>query len=734
MARHHLAELKDSGTADVLGSAGGSSLAESAGTGLRPWGSERSVCGGGRSCGQPYGQVRRLWGEWHLAVVSQAEHDRTNSSTMSVQPNGQTTPGGQATPAESHPGTLPGWRKDSGGAKLTFTNQTDVADREREEFEQSLLQEHSRRISLDRSPIRNTQEEESNVERPLSDRNPNGTQKFQVPDEEKPHHISPRKERSQSLDSIRVDGAGSKKRKAVGSPQLEDMRMEKQKLWARMTEKMSELWAMIQETPKTKRDIKKAGEDLQSLMTVLSQIDREVEGSFSAHQRVDKVKDHTPVSYCSVATQTEEYTDTLEARPFNGQSELTVEEIRSKIFEGMDTSQIQQITAIDWPERAYARTTLCKSSILGVEADDMRVVFVNEDKFSKSQLERNLCSQVPGLKGKKVSSENFLMVESTDSVKLEGEEIVEKSRLLVVVGLKPAQDNKPFDETDILNKLRRIRQMAEKRSETSLSLAVPEESDFIKIRKIVECCLAGSEVSVNIRLGKRMLRGNKDPDRVNKRSLTNNTHSHQECVNEDDRNWNEVKRRKKKIHTQDSVIVVSKEGKTYSEILKAVKEGVNPVQLPTATTVTAIQRTGKEGLLIRVKGPSKTAESLCKAVAEKVPEFSTRLRAQKKAVIHISDLDEETSKEDIEQGVRSELGLVDLQDVEVTSIRPAFAQTQKATLKLPHSAADRLVRKGRIRIGWVSCRVRLREDQQRCFRCWETGHIASACRGPDNRQ
>lgn len=94
--------------------------------------------------------------------------------------------------------------------------------------------------------------------------------------------------------------------------------------------------------------------------------------------------------------------------------------------------------------------------------------------------------------------------------------------------------------------------------------------------------------------------------------------------------WEEVRRRKKdKIpHKQDSVIVISKEGKTHSEILQAVKGGIDPAQLPAAAKVTSIRRSGNEDLIIHVKGEGKTAKALRKAVEEKFPELSRNFQQE----------------------------------------------------------------------------------------------------------
>lgn len=92
--------------------------------------------------------------------------------------------------------------------------------------------------------------------------------------------------------------------------------------------------------------------------------------------------------------------------------------------------------------------------------------------------------------------------------------------------------------------------------------------------------------------------------------------------------WEKVRSRKKdKIpHKQVSGIVISKEGKTYTEILQAVKGGIDPAQLPAGAKVASIRRSGNEDLMIHVKVEGKSAEALCKAVEEKFPELSRNVQ------------------------------------------------------------------------------------------------------------
>lgn len=563
-------------------------------------------------------------------------------------------------------------------------------------------------------------------------------------------HRSPtRTQRTLSLDRT-GSSTGRKKRKAEQSPpKTGSSERERETLWLRLVSKVGELRTLVIANPTTKLEIKKNSEDLQSLVTVLSNLEETSDDEDTA----EGLRTQNQTSSCSLGTQTEEdnyhtvatqtegdYTATKEDLPNNGSLTPTVEEIRSKIVEDMDFTQVKQLSAVNWPKNAYRSTTLFKGSIVGGDVDNTRVILANEDVFQGSLLCKNLCSQVPGLKGKSISPGGLLIVESKDLVTATEEEVgeTEESRLLVIVGLSPPnQDIDHHDDEDLFSKVKRVRQLVEQRSKNSISLAVPEDADLGRMRKIIECCFAGNQVKVNLRLGKKnkystaKTKGSNQTDK----SVTDKGVAQKRGTDVDSSKWEVIKNRKKlkKVQRRDDVIVVRQEGKSYSEILKAVKEGLDPTHLPSGARVTSIQKSKKEDLVIRVKGNGRAAETLCKAVKEKLPGFKANVRKEKKVVLHISDLDEDTTREEIRGAIKSELGqmVLNVDDAEVTSLRPAYAGTQKATVKLTQGAAKTLAKKRRILIGWISCRVKMREELQRCYRCWETGHMASACKGPD---
>ncbi|XP_031781363.1 uncharacterized protein LOC116416575 [Nasonia vitripennis] len=54
-----------------------------------------------------------------------------------------------------------------------------------------------------------------------------------------------------------------------------------------------------------------------------------------------------------------------------------------------------------------------------------------------------------------------------------------------------------------------------------------------------------------------------------------------------------------------------------------------------------------------------------------------------------------------------------------------------AVVELDQTKAAALLKKGKIRIGWVNCRVRMRASVTRCYRCLGYGHVKVKCKEPD---
>ncbi|KAK9720246.1 hypothetical protein QE152_g22195 [Popillia japonica] len=73
-----------------------------------------------------------------------------------------------------------------------------------------------------------------------------------------------------------------------------------------------------------------------------------------------------------------------------------------------------------------------------------------------------------------------------------------------------------------------------------------------------------------------------------------------------------------------------------------------------------------------------------------------------------------------------------LQDIEIVSIRPTQYGGQNSTVVLNKQWANELCKRGTIRIGWTPRHVRQRINITRCYRCLEFGHHKWECKGKDN--
>lgn len=97
----------------------------------------------------------------------------------------------------------------------------------------------------------------------------------------------------------------------------------------------------------------------------------------------------------------------------------------------------------------------------------------------------------------------------------------------------------------------------------------------------------------------------------------------------------------------------------------------------------------------------------------------------------ISDIDADTDEGKLAQEIRksrSDIG----DDLQVLSLRPMSNGTQAATVRMRKQVADDLAKSGRIKIGWVQCRIRKMINLVRCYKCLQFGHRTEECKGEDN--
>jgi len=84
--------------------------------------------------------------------------------------------------------------------------------------------------------------------------------------------------------------------------------------------------------------------------------------------------------------------------------------------------------------------------------------------------------------------------------------------------------------------------------------------------------------------------------------------------------------------------------------------------------------------------------------------------------VEIRDLDEMTTCEAVLQAVYAEEEC-DIPAGAAPRMRKAYGGTQ----------TRRILDKGKIRVGWVVCRIRQKTEPRRCYKCMGLGHMSARC-------
>lgn len=187
------------------------------------------------------------------------------------------------------------------------------------------------------------------------------------------------------------------------------------------------------------------------------------------------------------------------------------------------------------------------------------------------------------------------------------------------------------------------------------------------------------------------------------------------------------KRKAVKVPETSSVVTIRGEGQSYADLLKKVKANVDIDKL--GIKVAAITRRQDETMSIRIKGDSKKATLLLKEVNKTVGV--TAVAHRKMDMVEVRDLEHGMSKDDISSAFAEAIPGSSPADFVVTSVTPSYAGTSRAFIRAPSECFGQIAENNRIRIGWVSCRIRRRSMPTHCYRCWSSDHLSSQCKGPD---
>ena len=187
-------------------------------------------------------------------------------------------------------------------------------------------------------------------------------------------------------------------------------------------------------------------------------------------------------------------------------------------------------------------------------------------------------------------------------------------------------------------------------------------------------------------------------------------------------------KRRPTARSSDAIRISAKDGQSYADILKDMKAQVNPTEA--GLEVLSVRRTRKEEILLVLK-KGGDIRAFKKALDQAVGARADVRTLVTTKVVEIRDVDETTTREEVAAALSKALGREEL--VAPCRLYSRFDGVRAAVVQLAEADAKSLLQLGRIRLGWVNCRIREHVQVPRCFRCLGYGHDSRSCKNPSRK-
>lgn len=169
---------------------------------------------------------------------------------------------------------------------------------------------------------------------------------------------------------------------------------------------------------------------------------------------------------------------------------------------------------------------------------------------------------------------------------------------------------------------------------------------------------------------------------------------------------------------------------TYSDIVRKIRTTIDPKE--SHVQVTTLRKTRNGLCLLKLQADADRPDGrdeFGRQIQDAIGEAGSVRSVTSKIQMEIMDLDCVVTPDDVTDALRRETGRDG--DFRVHIFGPNRAEQYMAVCELDSREADALLRRGRIGIGWVHCRVRKRLTVTKCYRCLGFGHVRAECKGKD---
>lgn len=476
--------------------------------------------------------------------------------------------------------------------------------------------------------------------------------------------------------------------------------------------KLDNLRQCISSCPTTKADIKKSADELQH--------------AFKRYKRqtLREINQKNQVPICNT-TSNEIRCKECEIANTNAK--------KKNLYKKEETySNFKSIEESDWESEMFTKLPVIDGNIWETSTENTLVIPCNEGFESKEKtvsIALNKFGGIDGLKGQgKKKGEVAFMTQTLGFPNEEGEMIYQSRTIFYPL---VTDINGQEDEEDTFKSLLRVKGAALKNGATNLVTVQRTGPVGETWNRMLQYIFDGSKMQIKMykqREAKNIHKRKQPKTQKGTVSLTSEGGYKSDTNTPRNRINNEVEKSNKRITTRTKdALLVKMENKSYSDVLKIVRSSIDPEAI--GVEVNSVGKTKKGDLLVTVKNGEHETQNLKTEIQKKIPEARISIMINKK-ILHFKGMEEDVTTEDIQKSIIKETES-DSRLIEVRAIRPAFGGRKNATVILPDNEANKLIQKGKLKIGWTFCKILERKKDSRCLKCWEYGHLRDQCQGPD---
>ncbi|KAJ8967549.1 hypothetical protein NQ314_002864 [Rhamnusium bicolor] len=177
----------------------------------------------------------------------------------------------------------------------------------------------------------------------------------------------------------------------------------------------------------------------------------------------------------------------------------------------------------------------------------------------------------------------------------------------------------------------------------------------------------------------------------------------------------------------EAVLIKPLAGKKYADVLKEIRGKVRPEEMN--VDIKSIRETRAGDVLLELGRKTADKEKFSSALKEAVGQIGNVRNLVPRGTVEIRDLDGVTDEDDIrnavERNIKETAGPVKVR------MSKTYRGQKTAIVEMNELGVSELLKRSRIKIGWVNCRVRQWLLISRCYRCLGYGHQSTGCKGPD---